>query len=60
MAGIPETAWPSYVKEVFRVLKPGSGVAIFTEMNPITKSDSYDVSKTYLRQVLHTLSYASS
>ena len=55
MAGIPENAWPSYVNEVFRVLKPGSGVAIFAEMNPSTKSDSYDVSKTYLRQVLHTL-----
>jgi ubiquinone/menaquinone biosynthesis C-methylase UbiE len=60
MAGIPEKAWPNYVKEVFRVLKPGSGVAIFTEMNPSTKSDSYDVSKTHLRQVFHNLCYVWS
>jgi ubiquinone/menaquinone biosynthesis C-methylase UbiE len=51
MAGIPERAWPSYVGETFRVLKPGTGVAVFIEMNPRSKSETEDLSKTYLRQV---------
>ena len=60
MAGIPETKWPGYTAEVFRVLKPGTGIACFIEMNPRSRSDDHDVSKLPLRQVLLSHCYRPS
>ena len=37
--GIPANGWPEYIEEVYRVLKPGTGWAIFLEPGTRFQSD---------------------
>ena len=37
--GIPRNSWGPYIAEVYRVLKPGSGWAMFLEVGTGFKSD---------------------
>ena len=37
--GIPIKSWPGFIAEVYRVLKPGSGWAMFLEVGSGFKSD---------------------
>jgi hypothetical protein len=37
--GIPIKSWPAFIAEVYRVLKPGSGWAMFLEVGSGFKSD---------------------
>lgn len=59
MTGIPAAVWPTYVAEVFRVLKPNTGTAMFLELNPRFKSDDYDITdSTPSKQVSLSLKFS--
>jgi len=51
VGGVPLNAWPGYVAEIFRVLKPGVGWAVFLEPNINWRSDDGSLPEdSYVRQ----------
>jgi SAM-dependent methyltransferase len=56
IGGIPESAWPDFIAEIYRVLKPGIGRAVFLEPDVVFKSENNSITEeTYMRKVPHLL-----
>jgi len=53
--GIPANAWPTYASEVLRVLKPGTGIAVFIELNPIVQSDDCELTDDMPLKYVHMM-----
>jgi hypothetical protein len=51
MASIPEHLWPNYATEVLRILKPGTGWAVFIEVSARLKSDTSPIENTAYHKV---------
>jgi hypothetical protein len=53
VGGVPLNAWPGYIAEIFRVLKPGVGWAVFLEPNINWRSDDGSLPEdSYVLQVV--------
>jgi hypothetical protein len=43
MGGVTKEQWPAYVRDIFRVCKPGTGWAQMMELNPYFECDDGSV-----------------
>jgi ubiquinone/menaquinone biosynthesis C-methylase UbiE len=54
LGGVPLSAWPGYIAEIFRVLKPGTGWAVLLELDLNWRSDDGSLPEdSYVRKVFH-------
>jgi hypothetical protein len=50
-AGLKKSQWPEFMREVFRILKPGTGWAVFGAFNSPTSDDGSVPEDSLYRQV---------